>query len=290
VRARDVVMGTTVTIEVVAPGAETAAIRAFEWFRRIETACTRFNPYSELMQLSARAGTPVEVSPILFEALQFARAVAEDTGGAFDPTIGRDMETRGFNREYSTGDVQQSDVDPSVPVSFRDVELDPARRTVTLRRPLVLDLGAVAKGLAVDMAVRELRPFEHFAVDAGGDMYLGGMNAEGRAWSVGVRHPVLHDQTIDVIHVTDQAVCTSGNYERAAIGRHILDARRRSDADGCASVTVVAQTAMLADALATAAFALGPEEGLALLERHGVDGLILSSSLDRHATGGFGRV
>jgi thiamine biosynthesis lipoprotein len=289
VRARDVVMGTNVTIEVVASGAEAAVDRALEWFRRIEAVCTRFNPSSELMQLSSRHGAPVEVSPILFEALQFARAVAEDTGGAFDPTVGRDMEMRGFNREYSTGDVQESGVDASSPVSFRDIDLDARRRTVTLRRPVVLDLGAVAKGLAVDMAARELKPFEHFAVDAGGDLYLGGLNASGRPWSVGIRHPVLHDQNIDAIPVTNRAVCTSGNYERASTGRHILDARHRGDASGCVSVTVVAKDAMLADALATAAFALGPADGIALLERHGVEGLIFSPSLERHATGGFGR-
>jgi thiamine biosynthesis lipoprotein len=106
---------------------------------------------------------------------------------------------------------------------------------------------------------------------------------------VGIRHPVLHDQTIDTIRVSNKAVCTSGNYERMDIGRHILDPRSRADAGAAASVTVVAPTSLLADALATAAFVLGPEDGLALLERHDVDGVIFSQALDRHATQGFGR-
>ena len=282
-------MGTAVTIEVVSPHADESIDRAFGWFRQVETACTRFNPQSELMQLSARIGVPVEVSPIVFEALQFALAVAEDTNGAFDPTVGRSMEVRGFNREYSTGEVRQSMVDDARPVSFRDVELDARRRTVALKRPLVLDLGAVAKGLAVDTAARELQPFTHFAIDAGGDLYLGGLNPAGKPWSVGIRHPVLHDQTIDTIRVSNKAVCTSGNYERMETGWHILDPRSRADAADAASVTVVAPNALMADALATAAFVLGPEDGLALLERHDVEGVIFSRSLERHATEGFGR-
>ncbi len=282
-------MGTAVTIEVVSPHADESIERAFGWFRRVEAACTRFNPQSELMQLSASVGVHVEVSPIVFEALQFALAVAEDTDGAFDPTVGRTMEVRGFNREYSTGELRHSAVDDARPVSFRDVELDARRRTVALKRPMVLDLGAVAKGLAVDTAARELQHFPHFAIDAGGDLYLAGLNPAGQPWSVGIRHPVLHDQTIDTIRVSNKAVCTSGNYERMDIGRHILDPRGGGDTGRASSVTVVAPNALMADALATAAFVLGADAGLALLERHDVDGVIFSHALERHATKGFGR-
>jgi thiamine biosynthesis lipoprotein len=81
--------------------------------------------------------------------------------------------------------------------------------------------------------------------------------------------------------VTDAAVCTSGDYER---GEHLVDPRTGTPSSLAASVTVVAPTAMLADALATAAFILGPVEGLALLERHGVEGLILTPSLERFET------
>ena len=84
---------------------------------------------------------------------------------------------------------------------------------MTLHRPLLLDLGAVAKGLAIDMAARELQPFENFAIDAGGDLYFGGCNAAGEPWSVGIRHP-RGDGLLDTLRVSDAAVCTSGDYER----------------------------------------------------------------------------
>src|SRR4051794_36390763 len=97
----EAVMGTTVTIQVVRDSDESEAAidRAFDWFREIEERCTRFDPESELMQLSRHTGVAVAASPILFEIVQFALEVAEETGGAFDPTIGHQMETRGFNRE-----------------------------------------------------------------------------------------------------------------------------------------------------------------------------------------------
>ena len=278
-------LGTVVTISIVgATGAPDAIDRAFQWFRDVEARCSRFDPHSELMQLTERPGVAVPASDLLFEAVRFALAVAEQTDGAFDPTIGHRMETRGFNREHRSGAVVHTAIDPPGDVSYRDVECDADAKTITLRRPLILDLGAVAKGLAIDMAARELRPFRDFAIDAGGDLYLGGRNQHGAPWSVGIRHPRRDRALIDSLLVSDKAVCTSGDYER---GDHILDPRIGHSPTACASVTVIAPTAMLADALGTAAFVLGPEAGLALFDRHGVDGLILTSALERYETAGL---
>ncbi len=124
------------------------------------------------MRLCAQVGVPVPVSPTLYEAVRFAVAVAEETGGAFDPTLGVAMESRGFNRNYRTGEVLPSRTEAVIPsaaenpsfsratrASYRDVHLDPARKTITLLRALTLDLGSIAKGFAVDLAARELRRF-----------------------------------------------------------------------------------------------------------------------------------
>jgi len=283
----EVVMGTLVTINVLRPGSEEAIERAFGWFFEIEARCTRFDPASELMQLTAQAEKAVPVSAILYEAMRFALSVAEETGGAFDPTVGRRMEALGFNREHRTGRSVCSPVTAEEDISYRDVQLDPDRRTITLKRPLTLDLGAVAKGLAVDTAARELEPFRDFAIDAGGDLYMGGFDPRGVPWCVGIRHPRLDRRLIESVRVSNQAVCTSGDYER---GPHILDPRRASAAHPeVASATVIASGAMLADALATAAFVLGPEEGIQFLTRMGVEGLIVTPELDRYETQGLPR-
>ena len=290
-------MGTLVSIEVVRGAPPEALDRAFGWFHEIEERCTRFNTGSELMQLSAHIGEPVVVSEILFEAVRFALKVAEESGGAFDPTVGHRMEARGFNREHRTGEMVRSDGVFNEDVSYRDVQIDPDSRTIKLLRPLTLDLGAVAKGLAVDMAARKLAPFRDFAIDAGGDLYLSGLNPAGEPWSVGIRHPRKDGELIDSLRVSDLAVCTSGDYERRIPGsgkteadeHHLLDPRTGSSPQSVASVTVLAEGAMLADALATAAFVLGPDEGIQLLDRMGVGGLIFTPDLRRYETRGLPR-
>ncbi len=288
-------MGTVVTIQVVGHG-ETeaqrtaradAVARAASWFDSIEDCCSRFDAKSELRQLSDHIGVPVHASATLFEAVRFALAVADESGGAFDPTVGHRMEARGFDRHHKTGEAVHPGVQPDDSVSWRDVRLDESAHTITLLKPLVLDLGAVAKGLAVDAAARELAPFESFVVDAGGDLYLGGRNADGAEWSVGIRHP-REQSLIETLRVSNSAVCTSGDYERTSPSdervHHIMDARTGDTAASLSSVTVVAKSAMVADALATAAFALGPQDGRDFLERHGVRGLMITPSLERLET------
>ena len=292
-------MDTVLTIEVVGHGAGAererdvaqAVDRAMEWFFRIEAICSRFDTESEVSKLAARPGEPVKVSDTLFEAVRVALAVAEECDGAFDPTVGYRMAARGFDREYRTGRAVPPPSGAALGASYRDVRLDVVQRTVELTQPLMLDLGAVAKGLAIDVAARELAPLTHFAIDAGGDQFFAGRNAQGEPWSIGIRHPREPGALLESIAASDAAVCTSGDYVRVAPGgrdddHHILDPRTGTPARLLASVTVVAPIAIVADALATAAFVLGPVQGAALLERHGVDGLLVTPALERHVVRG----
>src|ERR1700683_354981 len=153
-------MGTLVTIQVVGHdatagerGARDVAIeRAFDWFRQVEACCSRFDPSSEVRRLSANIGIATTVSEMLFRAIEFACALAAETDGAFDPTVGGRMAALGFDRHYRTSERTALAVEPGDHVSYRDVEVDLDRRTITVARPLQLDLGAVAKGLAIDLA------------------------------------------------------------------------------------------------------------------------------------------
>src|SRR5216110_3472026 len=132
-------MGTLVTVEVVSsrPRDEIAAAidAALGWLAAVERACSRFDPASELRRLVARAGEDVSVSPLLLEAVRFALALAELTDGAFDPTVGRLLAERGFDRHHVTGQPAGAvAADPAA--TYRDVVLDPAAGTIRLRRPL----------------------------------------------------------------------------------------------------------------------------------------------------------
>lgn len=289
-------MGTVVTAHVVGrsdSGAdrESSTLRALEWFERVERTCSRFDPDSELTRLTRHAGEAVHVSDILFEIVRFALAVAEESDGAFDPTVGHTLAAAGFDRDYRTGRAMAA---PTLDEAsdFRAIHIDEHAKTVMLDRPISLDLGGVAKGFAVDLAARELREngFHNFVIDAGGDLYVAGHNANDEPWSVGIRHPRAENEIIETLRLSDVAICTSGDYERVAsrstagVTHHLVDPRTRHSAIELASVTVIAPGAMIADALSTAVFVLGPVDGIRLLQRQSVDGFVYTTSLERHST------
>jgi thiamine biosynthesis lipoprotein len=289
-RRTEVWMDTTVTVEAVGPGpgsAEEAIARAFGWFAAVEESCSRFDPGSELRRLCARPGEAVPVGQVLWSALELALAVAEESGGAFDPTVGAAVEARGFDRNYRTGRRERAGAGGEG-ATWRDVVLDAGRRTVLLRRPLLLDLGGIAKGLAIDLALCELRAFPGAAVDAGGDVAVRGRSPRGGPWRVGIRHPRRPGTLCATLQLDEGAVCTSGDYERrSGDGGHHVHPGSGRPVDQVASCTVVAPTAVLADALSTAACVLGPERGIAWLGRQGVEALVVGTDLGRRATPGW---
>lgn len=291
--AMDTLVSLTVRVDAPEDDVADRMKRALGWFDAIERTCTRFDPDSEVMRLTTRIGVPVAVSPILFTVVEFALAVARASDGAFDPTVGALLERRGFNRNYRTGQTVDSAIASAERVTWRDVELDAVQHAVTLHAPLVLDLGAVAKGFAIDLAARELDIFGHYAVEAGGDLALKGRNAEGELWQVGIRHPRADGELIAHLAVSDTAICTSGDYERRGPSgggeHHVIVPESGASPKAVASVTVIAPTAMAADALSTAAFVLGPERGREFLEQQGVDGMLFSPTLVCWMTPGFAR-
>ena len=150
-------------------------------------------------------------------------------------------------------------------------------------------LGGIGKGYAVDRAVAMLRSrgLQDFMIQAGGDLYVAGLK-DGRPWRLGIRDPRgPADRSFAQLDLSDGTFSTSGDYERFFMkdGRryhHILDLRRRrTGARLCRSVTLVTDRAVLADALAKGVFILGPEAGMALIEKlPGVEGVIVSAAND----------
>ncbi|KIL38957.1 thiamine biosynthesis protein ApbE [Gordoniibacillus kamchatkensis] len=287
-------MDTVVDIQVVASGksadrAEAQIDRAFAAFRQVEQACSRFSPDSELMMACRQFGTPVPVSPFLFEPLKFALEVAKWTDGVFDPTVGGLMEEHGFNRHYLTG---QTILSPSAEsVTYRDVIVNERDRTVLLRKPLVIDLGAVAKGFAIDLAASELREFDGFVVNAGGDLFAGGVDESGSDWEIGIRHPYHKDQIVQSVTVSNEAVCTSGSYERKSAKvpgtHHLLHPKTRRSPNVWISCSIIAPFAMMADAMATAAFLLVENRGKTFIEQTGTKGILITPALQIVTVGGI---
>ncbi|WP_061860278.1 FAD:protein FMN transferase [Priestia megaterium] len=278
-------MGTTVSIQVIAPQSDEANVlhhisKAFTIFKTVETTCSRFAAKSEVMKLIRHVKEPVSVSPLLFEALHFAVLVANETNGIFDPTVGKQLENRGFNEHYLYGKPVQVDeaVDSG---SYKDIVLDTHKKTVCLQKPMIIDLGAVAKGLAIDLAARSL-PYQHFMINAGGDILVKGRNQHGELWKVGIQHPGIQTQSLLTLRVTDTAVCTSGNYARKnktqPFMHHLVNPLSPSTGSSLLSCTAISPSAMLADALSTSAFILGAEKGINLLNDADIGGVLFDSS------------
>ncbi|MDQ0189597.1 FAD:protein FMN transferase [Alicyclobacillus cycloheptanicus] len=288
-------MGTQVHLSVVGrtqATAEEALMHAFQVIRQVESCCSRFDRTSELAQLCRVVGQPVAVSDILFEAVRFAVEVAALTQGHFDPTVGRAMELAGFNQHYLTAERVNTELGEGEQVSYRDVRVDEEARTVCLTKPMVLDIGAVAKGLGVDLAAQVLRSyaFQGFTIDAGGDLYVAGTNARDEPWRVGIRHPVHREESILTLRLTDAAVCTSGSYERIspvhAGTHHILDPVAHQSPKELVSLTAIGSFAMMADAFSTAGFVLGWEQGRALLASVDLEAVAITNQLAVHMTPG----
>jgi thiamine biosynthesis lipoprotein len=286
-------MDTVVQIEIVmgkeklTKAAETKLDHAFEMFRIVEQTCSRFSFESELMQACKVIKKPVQISPILFEPLKFALEIAKLTDGEFDPTIGKMMEEQGFNRHYLTGDIMDSDSDDSA--TFKDITLNEKEHTLYLEKPLVIDLGAVAKGFAIDLAANELKGFEGFVINAGGDLFVGGTDWNGRPWKIGIQHPNMKDQIIDEVELSNGAICTSGSYERRNVKipgmHHIINPKTKNSPNNWVSCSVIAPFAMMADAFSTTAFLMG-EKGIKLIEDIGLTGKFITPELKVVSVGG----
>ncbi|MDI6902211.1 MAG: FAD:protein FMN transferase [Methanocellales archaeon] len=145
-----------------------------------------------------------------------------------------------------------------------------------------ITLGGIAKGYAVDKAIEVLKQngIEHAIVSAGGDIRTIGDKADGVPWRVALRNPEDKKECITTIELCDKAIATSGNYERylnEETTPHIINPRTGYPAQSLSSVTIIAENAMDADALSTAVFVLGAEEGMDLVERVGAEALIITN-------------
>jgi len=280
-------MGTVVSIRVVGNGPvadmQNAIGRAFAAMRFVESTCSRFNEDSALRELCRHPGEPMRVPEVLFETIRVAVEMSALTDGAFDPTVGGVLESHGFNRHYITDELVETHVASAGKVNYRDISLDEIERTVLLHKPMLLDLGAVAKGLAVDLAAKELADWDGFAIDAGGDLYLHGVDFTGEPWTVGIQHPLAKDAMMCWLQITDAAVCTSGSYERrspmANDIHHLIDPKTGNSAHGLLSCTVVAPLALLADAVSTAAFVLGATRATEFVSALDLHALCISDTL-----------
>ena len=285
-------MGTIVSVTVLTPDDEAgrAAIdAAFDEIARIEAVTTRHTDDSEISRLNARVdgfvGEPVsrEVAEVVSRSLAVARA----SSGAFDITVAPLVDLWTVPEEDFAIPEEAFIRVALRSVDWQAVQVDTATRTLTVLPGTAFDLDGVAKGYAVDRAVAVLREMgiETGVVDAGGDVGFIGTPPESGVWRVGIKHP-RQEGLLGVVRLDGGSVATSGDYQRYALVdgvrfHHILDPATGYPARGVMSVTVATEFAVDADALATAVFVLGPDEGMALIESTpGAEALLIAGDGD----------
>jgi thiamine biosynthesis lipoprotein len=271
-------MGTVVTITAVAPTEATAhaAVAAgFQEVRRLEELLSTWVPTSELSRVNAAAGrNPVKVSPDTFTVLKRSIEIATLTEGGFNIAIGPAVEAWGVTDQARIP--EEAELQTLRPlVDLSQVQLDEATGTVFLSKPgMRVDVGGIGKGYAADLVVQVMQRAGAVAgtVALSGDIKTFGRLPDGLRFPVGIRHPRKEGAVLAWIELQDEAISTAGDYERfferdGVRYHHILDPATLRPARGCQSVTVIAREGMMADGLDTGIFVLGPERGMALVER-----------------------
>ena len=295
------IMNTTAKLRAVLPSGQDEAARqayalAEQALRNVEARCSAHLDGSDIWAINnAPVGQVVQMSPVTRTVLDLSAQMAIDSAGAFDATCAplfRLWSTAGRAGQLPT-DADVESARAACGWGLFDLTSQGVTRLVD---GAMIDLGGIAKGYAIDQAVEAMQAVGCHGglVDVGGDIRVFGPKPDGSPWSLGIQSPFEHEGALmGVVRLAEGAVCTSGNYRRFSEidGQrysHILDPRTGRPTDANPSVSVIAPTAALADAWATALSVLGPE-GLDLLP-DGVDAMILTGEPDEctiHRTDGF---
>jgi thiamine biosynthesis lipoprotein len=282
-------MNTDITYRVFGKNAKQAIVSAKSELSRLENKLSRFIQSSEVSKLNLLAGSGrVKISSETYEILSFALHLSEISQGLFDITAEPLIAL--WDYKHSTQVPKALKIRNVLPkVNFRDLMLDPADQTAGLRKSgQSIDLGGIAKGYASDRCIKVFQEYgiTSAVVNIGGNVSTLSNKPDGSLWNVGIRHPRLDGGLIGAVRVNNKAVVTSGDYERYFIDQkgkrwhHILDPTTGYPAEsGFISATVVANSAMTADALSTAMFVSGMDKGLEYLSHFpGVEAILV----DKH--------
>lgn len=261
-------MDTYITMTAYGRDAETALSEAEDRLIELEQLWSVTDPDSDIYAVNHSDGQPVSVSEETAKLLSFALKMAEETDGALEPTIYPVLTAWGFTTEENRVPSDAEITELLKNVGYERIRLEDM--TIQLDNGMMLDLGSMGKGYAGDLAAQVLT--EHgiasALLDLGGNIQAVGTKPDGSPWRLGLRDP-FSDGTLGVLEISNQAVVTSGAYERYFIGEdgirygHIIDPATGYPAErGLASVTVIADEGRLCDALSTSLYVMGVERAI----------------------------
>ncbi len=279
------IMGTTIRVEVWHEDVEVRQQGIDKVLDEMDRINRLMSPYIDQSQLSkinkyAHEG-PVEVDQDLFDLIKQSQEFSKLTNGSFDITYASVGHLFDYRKEVKPTDEEIAAA--KLLIDYRNIVLDEDQRTVSfLKQGVKIDLGGIAKGFAVDRSIQHLYDLgiEHALVSAGGDTRLLG-DRNGRAWLVGIRDPKDTKEVIVMLPLQDEALSTSGDYERFFIEdgkkyHHIIHPTTGYSASKVRSASILASDSTTTDALSTSIFVMGASKGLELVDSlDGVEGVIV---------------
>jgi thiamine biosynthesis lipoprotein len=267
-------MGTEVSVRLWHEDAKTGQNLVEEVFaeaHRIDLLMSTYKENSRITDINRRAASgPVVAGEELFQLIQRSLEVSELTNGAFDITYDSVGQHYDFHKQQRP-DAATVETERTL-IDYRLVRLDPASGTVAFSAQGVrINLGGIAKGYVVERGVALLRAagVQNAVVTAGGDSRLLG-DRHGQPWMVGIRDPRKDGNVAMTVPLQDEAISTSGDYERyfdedGVRYHHILSPSTGNPASGVHSATVIGPDGVMTDALSTSVFVMGVDQGLRLI-------------------------
>lgn len=265
-------MGTTLRFTLSGPSQgdiEAASERAIAEVARIEAALSTWRPDSLFSRVNHGQGKEMILDPEWLNLLEAVTQLAQKTGGAFDPVLGALVQAWGLRtggRKPTSGELAQARSASGI----RSLRLDLERSSVSLLKPLAqLEEGGFGKGYALDRLIELLR---EAGMEAGLLDFGGQLAAFGRPVRVAIADPQNRQRERLSLALQNASLSTSGTSER---GRHLLDPRTGRPCPAWGSVSVIATSALEADALSTALYVLGPRRGLRWATEHNLPACFL---------------
>ncbi len=270
------IMGTSVRVELWFDDVQAGAgivESVMQEMHRIDALMSTYKDQSEISRVNREAArSPVSVTHELASLVARSLEISRMTDGAFDITYASVGYLYDFRERQHPGPEQIEEVLPTI--DYRFVVVDQQESTIYFRREGVrIDLGGIAKGYAVERGAAILRAngVRHGIVTAGGDSRIVG-DRRGKPWVVGIRHPRDKQRVVTRMPLRDEAISTSGDYERffeedGLRYHHIIHPATGQSASAVQSVTIIGPDATMTDGLSTSVFVLGVANGLALIER-----------------------
>lgn len=244
---------------------------------RIEYLISDWKPQTQISEVNRNAGIkPVKVDKEVFELTRRAIHFSEITNGAFDISFAAMERIWKFDGSMTTMPSPEAVRKSVEKVGYKNIILDSTTSTIFLRyEGMKIGFGALGEGYATDYCrtIMKAKGIKAGIVNASGDMSTWGKQPNGKAWNIGITNPFQNDKLLTTLSLTDQAVTTSGSYQKFVVlnGKrysHIINPATGYPATGLCSVTVVGESAEMANGFSTSLMVLGQQEGLKLLSKY----------------------